>query len=161
MLFPYSRPASQKARANLDIERFITIVNDENPMMNLELVAKDEKVFDYWCDALNHLLGREMNSSNKESEFEYFLTEEVNMRLLEIDDIIDELPDTAPPIPELPDLTGLDIGHCDDALKCPICMLADKNPTPSIISSCKHIIAVDQFTGRETSVPVKRRSITK
>ena len=90
----------------MDIERFITIVNDENPMMNLELVAKDDKVFDYWCDALNHLLGREMNSSNKESEFEYFLTEEVNMRLLEIDDIIDELPDKAPPIPELPDLTG-------------------------------------------------------
>ena len=97
------------------------------------------KVFAYWCDALNHLLGREMNSSYKEEEFEYFLTQEVNMRLLEIDDIINDLPDKAPPIPELPDLTGLDIKHCDDALKCPICMLA-KNP-----SSC----------GRKNSVPVK------
>ena len=41
--------ASQRARANLDIERFITIVNDEYHLINLELVAKDDK-------GLNHLL---------------------------------------------------------------------------------------------------------
>ena len=71
------------------------------------MAAKFEILFVYRCDAINTLLGRERTSSKKDKDYDMFLTHEIQLRLLDIEDI--KLPETAPPIPPLPDLASLGI----------------------------------------------------
>ena len=115
------RDSNKEKQTQKEINRFITILSDDHSS-NLELIAPEEnsskvganqnKTFEYWCDALNHLLGKEMTSSKKQEDEKMLLMHEIELRLLDIEDIIDELPDKEPEIPPLPDLASLGIQQC-------------------------------------------------
>ena len=108
------RDSNKEKQTAKEINRFITILSDDHSS-NLELIAPEEnknKTFEYWCDALNHLLGKEMTSSQKQEDEKMLLMHEIKLRLLDIEDIIDELPEEEPPIPPLPDLASLGIQQC-------------------------------------------------
>ena len=68
----------------MDPSRCITILSEDH-QNTLELIAPDEKhskAFEFWCDALNTLLGREMTSSKKDEDYEMLVSHEVQLRLL-------------------------------------------------------------------------------
>ena len=65
----------------MDPSRCITILSEDH-QNTLELIAPDEKSFQFWCDALNTLLGREMISPKKDEDYEMLVSHEVQLRLL-------------------------------------------------------------------------------
>ena len=95
------------AKGQQDVDRFISIRSEDGDL-EVELCAPENKpkCLDYWCDALNTLLGRPMTSKKKVEEYQMLLETEIELRIL---DIKDDIPDKQPPIPPLPDLTDLGI----------------------------------------------------
>jgi engulfment/cell motility protein 1 len=80
-----------------DTDRYLTIMSDN---VNLEIIAPDAKSFDYWCDAINALLRKEMVSSRMVQDLDLLTGMEIRLRLLDIEGI--KLPDKAPIIPPPP-----------------------------------------------------------
>ena len=64
---------------------------------SVDLLASEQKTFDYWCDAVNALLRRDMSSNKAKEDVELFLSMEIKIRLLDVEDI--PLPSCPPPIP--------------------------------------------------------------
>ena len=95
------------AKGQQDVDRFISIRSEDGDL-EVELCAPENKpkCLDYWCDALNTLLGRPMTSKKKVEEYQMLLETEIELRIL---DIKDDIPDKEPLIPPLPDLTDLGI----------------------------------------------------
>jgi len=79
----------------------MSIITDS---LSLDLLA-DQRTFDYWCDALNALLRRDMVSSKAMDDTELFLSMEIKIRLLDVEGI--ELPKVAPVIPPPPPPIGV------------------------------------------------------
>jgi len=66
----------------------------------LNFVAPNEKVFDYWTDGINALLGNEMTSKEAQNDLATLLSMEVKLRLLDTEGItVPELPPKIPPPP--------------------------------------------------------------
>ena len=72
--------------------------------LSLDVLAAEQKTFDYWCDALNALMRRDMVSNRAVDDIELFLSMEVKIRLLDVEGI--ELPKVAPMIPPPPPTIG-------------------------------------------------------
>jgi len=71
----------------------------------IEVITNDANSLHYWSDAINYLMGKDMEleKSPKFSEdIDLLLGHEVRLRLLDLEDV--ELPNKAPPIPPLPNL---------------------------------------------------------
>ena len=78
----------------------MTIMTDTT---QIEVIAPKDEPFHNWCDAINYLLGKDMEtkkSSKVDEDIELLLGHEVRLRLLDLEDV--KLPDKAPPIPPLP-----------------------------------------------------------
>ncbi|XP_015118781.1 engulfment and cell motility protein 1 [Diachasma alloeum] len=73
---------------------------DSVEVANLDFVAPDEQVYDYWTDGINALLGNKMTSKETEKDLETLLTMDIKLRLLDADGL--EIPQDPPPIPEPP-----------------------------------------------------------
>jgi len=67
---------------------------------NLDLVALDVKTYNYWRDGINILIGQPMTSEDYKKEKDILLCMEIKLRLLDLEGI--QIPETAPPIPQLP-----------------------------------------------------------
>ena len=70
--------------------------------VQLELIAPDQKTFDYWCDAIDTIQGQHMKSEEMKKDLDLLLGQEIRLRLLDLEDV--KLPDKAPAIPPLPPL---------------------------------------------------------
>jgi engulfment/cell motility protein 1 len=70
--------------------------NDES----LDLLAPDQKTFDYWTDGVCALLRREMKSAKAVEDLEMLLSMEVKIRLLPLEGI--DIPEEPPKMPPLP-----------------------------------------------------------
>ena len=65
----------------------------------LDLVALDQKTFDYWCDGVHALIRKEMKSSKVTEEFETLMSLEVKLKLLHLNGFDDfhTIPKLPPP----------------------------------------------------------------
>ncbi|XP_008553122.1 engulfment and cell motility protein 1 [Microplitis demolitor] len=77
-----------------------SLVLDSVEISNLDFVAPDEQVFDYWTDGINALLGNKMTSKETENDLETLLSMDIKLRLLDAEGI--DIPQDPPPIPEPP-----------------------------------------------------------
>ena len=68
-------------------------------------MAPNQKTFDYWCDAINALLRREMVSKKAKEDIDMFLSMEIKIKLLDVEGI--KLPKAAPAIPPPPPPMGV------------------------------------------------------
>ncbi|XP_063951529.1 engulfment and cell motility protein 1-like [Lytechinus pictus] len=66
----------------------------------LDFIARSQEMFDMWTDGLNVLLGKPMQSKQKEADLEALLGMEMKIRLLDMVNI--PIPTTAPVIPPPP-----------------------------------------------------------
>ncbi|XP_015780997.1 engulfment and cell motility protein 1 [Tetranychus urticae] len=66
----------------------------------LNFVAPSEKVFDYWTDGINALLGNEMISKEAQNDLETLLSMEIKLRLLDTEGVT--IPEVPPKIPDPP-----------------------------------------------------------
>ena len=66
---------------------------------SLDLVALDQKTFDYWCDGIHALIRKEMKSSKVTEEFETLMGLEVKLKLLHLNGFDDfhTVPKLPPP----------------------------------------------------------------
>ncbi|XP_021963849.1 engulfment and cell motility protein 2 isoform X1 [Folsomia candida] len=78
-----------------------SLVTEKESFQTVDFVAPDKRTFDVWTDGINALLGKPMNSDAAKEDLETLLHMEIKLRLLEIEGL-PELPQVAPPIPELP-----------------------------------------------------------
>lgn len=53
----------------------------------LNFVAPNEKVFDYWTDGINALLGQEMTTKETMQDLETLLSMDIKLRLLDTEGI--------------------------------------------------------------------------
>ena len=67
---------------------------------SLDFMAPNAATFDYWCDGINALLRKDMESAKAAEDLTMLLTMEVKIRLLELEGI--DIPDDPPPVPPLP-----------------------------------------------------------
>lgn len=79
----------------------MSIITDSS---SLDIFASELRTFEYWCDAINALLRRDMVSSKAVADVELFLSMEIKIRLLDVEGI--ELPKLAPTIPPPPPSIG-------------------------------------------------------
>ncbi|XP_074102756.1 engulfment and cell motility Ced-12 [Cotesia typhae] len=77
-----------------------SLVLDSVEVSNLDFVAPDEQVFDYWTDGINALLGNKMTSKETENDLETLLSMDIKLRLLDAEGI--DIPQDPPPVPEPP-----------------------------------------------------------
>lgn len=89
----------KKGQCNLYFALTPQPTSGENPESYC-FVAKDELEFDMWCDAMNVLLGNEMDSSQKNKDLELLLNMETKIHLLDIEGIT--IPTDPPPVPPEP-----------------------------------------------------------
>ena len=82
------------AHSNLTLS--IVTASSQN---SLDLVALDQKTFDYWCDGINALNRKEMKSSKVTEEFESLMSLEVKIKLLHLNgfDDFQTIPKVPPP----------------------------------------------------------------
>jgi engulfment/cell motility protein 1 len=80
----------------------MTIATDNS---SIDLLASEQKTFDYWCDAINALLRRDMSSNKAKEDVELFLSMEIKIRLLDVEAI--PLPREKPVIPPPPPPIGI------------------------------------------------------
>ncbi|XP_076318305.1 engulfment and cell motility Ced-12 [Tachypleus tridentatus] len=71
--------------------------SDQEP---LNFVAPNEKVFDYWTDGINALLGNQMTSKEMKNDLEILLSMDIKLRLLDTEGVT--IPENPPPIPKDP-----------------------------------------------------------
>ena len=66
---------------------------------SLDLMALDQKTFDYWCDGINTLNRKEMKSSKVTEEFESLMSLEIKIKLLHLNGFDDfrTIPKLPPP----------------------------------------------------------------
>lgn len=73
---------------------------DSIEVSSLDFIAPDEKVYDYWTDGINALLGNKMTSKEAENDLETLLSMELKLRLLDAEGI--NIPQDPPVIPPDP-----------------------------------------------------------
>ena len=66
---------------------------------SLDLVALDQKTFDYWCDGIHALIRKEMTSAKVTEEYETLMSLEVKLKLLHLNgfDDFNTIPKIPPP----------------------------------------------------------------
>lgn len=69
--------------------------------IHIDFVAPDERVFNYWTDAINALLDLPMISKQKKEDFDTLLSMEIKLRLLDTEGV--DISQEPPPIPEDPE----------------------------------------------------------
>nr|CAG4651644.1 EOG090X02BW [Triops cancriformis] len=94
---PHMKDAKKKSIAQLAF----SLILDSNDGGSLDFLAPDEKMFDYWTDGINALLGCEMTSKEAKSDLDILLGMEIKLRLLDVEGI--DTPEEPPPIPPEPD----------------------------------------------------------
>lgn len=77
-----------------------SLISDSFQGEPLNFVAPNEKVFDYWTDGINGLIGNEMVSKEAINDLESLLSMEIKLRLLDTEGIT--IPEIPPKIPEPP-----------------------------------------------------------
>ena len=82
------------AHSNLTLS--IVSTSSQTP---LDLVALDQKTYDYWCDGINALIRKEMKSTKVFEEFDTLMSLEVRLKLLHLNgfDDFDTIPQVPPP----------------------------------------------------------------
>ena len=80
----------------------------ENHDSLLDLVAPDEKTYNYWVDGIHTLMRRNMSSDDYKKERDILTNMEIKLRLLDLEGV--DLPQEAPPIPPLP--TDFNFASC-------------------------------------------------
>lgn len=66
----------------------------------LNFVSPNEKIYDYWTDGINALLGFEMSSKQTELDLDTLLSMDIKLRLLDTEGVtIPEIPPEIPPSP--------------------------------------------------------------
>nr|CAG4643776.1 EOG090X02BW [Lepidurus arcticus] len=96
---PHMKEAkNKKSTAQL---AFSLILDSNESGGSLDFVAPDEKIYDYWTDGINALLGSEMTSKEATSDLDILLGMEIKLRLLDVEGI--DTPEEPPPIPPEPD----------------------------------------------------------
>ncbi|XP_064483752.1 engulfment and cell motility protein 1-like [Ornithodoros turicata] len=91
---PYMKD-TRKARSTASLAFSLILDSEQEP---LNFVAPNEKVFDYWTDGINALLGRTMVSKETKNDLEVLLSMEVKLRLLDTEGV--DIPENPPPIPK-------------------------------------------------------------
>lgn len=77
-----------------------SLIPDSDQEEALNFVAPNEKVFDYWTDGINALLGLEMVSKETKHDLERLLSMDIKLRLLDTEGVtIPEVPPEVPPSP--------------------------------------------------------------
>ena len=84
-----------------------SLVGENNDPL-LDLVAPDEKTYNYWVDGIHTLMRRSMSSDDYKKEKDILTNMEIKLRLLDLEGV--DLPQEAPPIPPLP--TDFNFASC-------------------------------------------------
>uniref|UniRef100_T1J981 ELMO domain-containing protein n=1 Tax=Strigamia maritima TaxID=126957 RepID=T1J981_STRMM len=72
----------------------------DSEMDALNFVAPNERVYDYWTDGINALLGNQMLSKEAKSDLETLLSMDIKLRLLDTEGV--KIPEEPPSIPKDP-----------------------------------------------------------
>ncbi|RWS02916.1 engulfment and cell motility protein 1-like protein, partial [Dinothrombium tinctorium] len=77
-----------------------SLIPDSDQEEALNFVASNEKIFDYWTDGINALLGNSMVSKETQRDLETLLSMDIKLRLLDTEGVtIPEVPPEIPPSP--------------------------------------------------------------
>ncbi|UYV78258.1 ELMO3 [Cordylochernes scorpioides] len=87
----------KRTKSTLSIAFSLILDSDQEP---LNFVAPNEKVFDYWTDGINTLLGNKMTSKETMNDLETLLSMDIKLRLLDTEGV--DIPENPPPIPDDP-----------------------------------------------------------
>ncbi|CAN8031445.1 unnamed protein product [Ixodes persulcatus] len=93
---PYMKD-TRKAKSTASLAFSLIPDSDQEP---LNFVASNEKVFDYWTDGINALLGKKMVSKETKGDLETLLSMDIKLRLLDTEGV--DIPENPPPIPKDP-----------------------------------------------------------
>ncbi|KAJ1527188.1 hypothetical protein ONE63_008719 [Megalurothrips usitatus] len=77
-----------------------SLLLDSVEVASLDFVAPDEKVFDFWTDGINALLGNKMASKEAQNDLDTLLSLDIKLRLLDAEGV--DIPQDPPPIPADP-----------------------------------------------------------
>jgi engulfment/cell motility protein 1 len=77
-----------------------SLIPDAEQESPLNFVAQNEKIFDYWIDGINALLGLEMTSKEMNNDLETLLSMDIKLRLLDTEGVT--IPEKPPEIPASP-----------------------------------------------------------
>ncbi|XP_050036168.1 engulfment and cell motility protein 1 [Dermacentor andersoni] len=93
---PYMKD-TRKAKSTASLAFSLIPDSNQEP---LNFVASNEKIFDYWTDGINALLGKKMVSKETKNDLETLLSMEIKLRLMDTEGV--DIPESPPPIPKEP-----------------------------------------------------------
>ncbi|KAH8027877.1 hypothetical protein HPB51_011107 [Rhipicephalus microplus] len=93
---PYMKD-TRKAKSTASLAFSLIPDSNQEP---LNFVASNEKIFDYWTDGINALLGKKMVSKETKNDLETLLSMEIKLRLLDTEGV--DIPESPPPLPKEP-----------------------------------------------------------
>lgn len=92
---------SGSRNSKFEYELAFSLLLDLEPSSSYDFIAPDLETFDYWTDAVNVLLCKDMKSQTMESELKMLLDMEVRLQLLDIK--TNDILSNPPPIPSPPE----------------------------------------------------------
>lgn len=87
----------KRTKSTLSLAFSLIPDSDQEP---LNFVASNDKVFDYWTDGINALLGNKMTSKETKNDLETLLSMDIKLRLLDTEGV--DIPEKPPEIPKEP-----------------------------------------------------------